>query len=149
MSISYAHTNIISKNWEKLAKFYQEVFDCIPIPPERNLSGSWLDKGIGGKNVILKGIHLRLPGFGDKGPTLEIYQYEDIKENYPPRPNRKGFGHIAFHVDNVEEIYQKVLLHGGQNLGEITTQDIEGVGKLTFVYMTDPDGNIIEIQNWA
>jgi hypothetical protein len=27
--------------------------------------------------VFYKGMHLRLPGFGDNGPTLEIYQFEN------------------------------------------------------------------------
>lgn len=85
----------------------------------------------------------------DPGPTLEIYQYGNTEENFPPQANRKGLGHIAFHVDDVREIHKKVLSHGGNELGEITAKEIEGVGFLTFIYMTDPEGNIIEIQNWS
>lgn len=149
MSIRYTHTNIVSRDWKKLAKFYTEVFNCTPVPPERNLSGQWLDKGIGVENAILKGMHLRLPGFGDAGPTLEIYQYENIEDSITPQANSKGLGHLAFHVDDVEEIYKRVLSAGGSELGEITKKEIEGVGLLTFIYMADPEGNIIEIQNWA
>ena len=149
MPIKYTHTNIVSKDWKKLAEFYIEVFNCTPVLPERDLSGSWLDKGTGVENAVLKGMHLRLPGFGDSGPTLEIYQYDNIKDNYPPQANRKGLGHLAFHVDDVEEIYKKVLSAGGSELGEIVKNEVEGVGLLTFVYIADPEGNIIEIQNWA
>lgn len=149
MSIRYTHTNIVSKDWKKLAAFYAEVFNCIPVPPERDLSGAWLDKGTGVENAVLKGIHLRLPGFGDAGPTLEIYQYQNIKDSIPPQANSKGLGHLAFHVDDVEEIYNRVLSFGGSELGGITKKEIEGVGLLTFIYMADPEGNIIEIQNWS
>lgn len=149
MPIKYTHTNIVSTDWKKLADFYQKVFECKPVPPERDLSGSWLDKGTGVKKAHLKGMHLRLPGFGDHGPTLEIYQYEKTEKNLHPLANRKGFGHIAFHVDDVEETRKQVLSHGGAGLGEISTKEIDGVGFLTFVYMTDPEGNIIEIQNWS
>jgi len=149
MSIRYTHTNITSTDWKKLSKFYQVVFDCIPVPPERDLSGTWLEKGTGVVKAHLKGIHLQLPGVGEKGPTLEIYQYEKTEKNLIPVANRKGFGHIAFHVDNVREIHEKVLFNGGSELGEITTKEIEGVGLLTFIYMADPEGNIIEIQNWS
>jgi hypothetical protein len=27
--------------------------------------------------------------------------------------------------------------------------DIPGAGRVTFVYLTDPEGNIIELQHWA
>lgn len=82
MSVKYVHTNIISKSWEKLSDFYQSVFECTPVPPTRDLSGDWLDKGTGLNNAHLQGIHLRLPGYGNNGPTLEIYQYVEI-ENKP------------------------------------------------------------------
>jgi predicted enzyme related to lactoylglutathione lyase len=41
-----------------------------------------------------------------------------------------------------------VLLHGGGKLGEITERKLEGIGVVTFVYMTDPEGNIVELVNW-
>ena len=150
MSIKYVHTNIISKNWEKLANFYQTVFECKPVPPARDQSGKWLDKGTGLNNAHLKGMHLRLPGYGDNGPTLEIYQYNEMEEK-PSKiaANRQGFGHIAFLVADVNLMYNKVLENGGSVLGEITKKEVEGVGLLTFVYMCDPENNIIELQNWS
>ena len=77
MSIRYTHINIVSADWKKLVKFYQEVFGCIPIPPERDYSGTWLDRGTGVNKAHLKGMHLRLPGTGENGPTLEIFEYEN------------------------------------------------------------------------
>ncbi len=149
MSIRYTHTNIVSENWQKLVTFYQDVFNCIPVPPERNLSGNWLDEATGVHKASLQGMHLRLPGHGDNGPTLEIYQFETMAESPTTAANRKGFAHIAFHVDDVAKIRQKVLDNGGADLGKITEKVVEGVGKLTFIYMTDPEGNIVEIQNWS
>jgi predicted enzyme related to lactoylglutathione lyase len=149
MSMKYVHTNIISKDWKKLVQFYIDVFECTPAPPERDLKGEWLDKGAGLKNAHLKGMHLRLPGYGEEGPTLEIYSYSEMTDK--PNvilANRKGFGHIAFRVDNVEEVYEKALENGGQKLGEISSHNVEGVGELKFAYLADPEGNIIEIQKW-
>lgn len=149
MPTKYAHTNIISKDWKKLADFYIKVFDCKPVPPKRDLSGKWLEKGTGVKNAALKGMHLRLPGHGECGPTLEIYTYKEMLDKVePPKANRKGYGHLAFEVDNVEALLEKVILHGGGKLGEIIENEVEGVGILTFTYATDPEGNIIEIQSW-
>ena len=33
-------------------------------------------------------------------------------------------------------------------LGKLVRQEVEGVGVCTFVYVRDPDRNIIEIQMW-
>jgi catechol 2,3-dioxygenase-like lactoylglutathione lyase family enzyme len=148
VSIRYAHTNIISRDWKKLAEFYQNVLGCIPVPPQRDQSGEWLSKGTGVKNAHLQGMHLLLPGYEDGGPTLEIYQYDEVIGNGPAAANKKGFGHIAFAVDDIRHVLKQALLHGAKKLGELSETHVDGVGRLTFIYITDPDGNIIELQNW-
>lgn len=148
MGTKYVHTNIIADDWKRLADFYQNVFDCHPVPPERNQSGAWLERGTGVKDAALRGVHLRLPGHGERGPTLEIYSYAEMKDKPPSAANRQGLGHLAFLVDDVEAVKEKVLAQGGKTLGEVTDVDIPEVGKLEFVYMTDPEGNILEIQRW-
>lgn len=75
MTIRYAHTNIIAQDWKRLSQFYIQVFDCVPVPPVRDQSGEWLEAATGLSNAALKGTHLRLPGHGENGPTLEIYSY--------------------------------------------------------------------------
>jgi predicted enzyme related to lactoylglutathione lyase len=150
VKIRYAHTNIIAKDWKKLATFYQDVFACVPVPPERKLTGSWLEQGTGVKNASLEGVHLRLPGHGENGPTLELFQYSEmLDKSRPPQANREGYGHLAFQVDDVEQILSQVINRGGQVIGEIVKHEVTDVGLLTFVYVTDPEANIIELQNWS
>ncbi len=144
----YAHTNIVAKDWKKLAGFYTDVFGCVPVPPERDLSGEWLEKGTGVKDAKIKGIHLRLPGHGNKGPTLEIFQYEQNERHPVTEINREGLAHLSFEVENVEAVRDLVLSCGGKAIGELITKEIQNTGRITFIYMTDPEGNIIEIQHW-
>jgi catechol 2,3-dioxygenase-like lactoylglutathione lyase family enzyme len=149
MRAKYKHTNIIARDWQALARFYEEVFGCVRVPPERHLSGAWLDKGTGVPDAKFSGVHLRLPGYETDGPTLEIYQYEKNEEREePPLSNREGLSHIAFEVEDVVFARSEVLRHGGTKVGEITSSKVEGVGILTFVYLADPEGNIIELQAW-
>ncbi len=148
MAIKYAHTNLIAKDWKHLLMFYQKVFGCIPIPPERDLSGDWLDQATGVAGSHIQGIHLRLPGYGDDGPTLELFQYGAMPEHPTVRANTPGFSHIAFAVDDVREVAERILTHGGSAMGELTVREVQGVGTLTFQYLADPEGNIIEVQNW-
>jgi predicted enzyme related to lactoylglutathione lyase len=140
------HINIISKDWRKLAKFYQDVFDCDLVYPERDLSGKEISSGTGVHNAHLEGVQLRLPGHLANGPRLEIFQYSRLKPQLPPAANRLGLQHLAFKVDNISAYQEKVITFGGQKLGEIVTVPITRVENITFVYVTDPEGNIIELQ---
>ena len=148
MPAKYVHTNLIAKDWKRLSAFYQEVFGCVPVPPARDLSGDWLDQATGLKNAHITGEHLRLPGYGEVGPTLEIFQYDDIPEQAALSPNNPGFSHIAFSVEDVPATAQIIFEHGGSPVGVLNVREIPGVGLLTFQYVRDPEGNIIEIQNW-
>ena len=142
------HVNIISRNWRKLAKFYQKVFDCDPVYPERNLAGTKISHGTGVHNAQLVGVQLQLPGYSVTGPRLEIFQYTQMKLQLPPAANRLGLQHLAFKVDDVLTYQEKVIAYGGQKLGEVVSLSIPQVGNITFVYVTDPEGNIIELQQY-
>ncbi len=144
----FAHTNIIAKDWKSLANFYIKVFSCTEKPPYRKLSGLWLDQGTGVENACLEGVHLQLPGYDENGPTLEIYSYGENIESKTNLSNQQGFRHIAFEVDDVQQVLASLLENGGSSLGELVEKSIPGVGLLTFVYAKDPEGNIIEIQSW-
>jgi catechol 2,3-dioxygenase-like lactoylglutathione lyase family enzyme len=145
----YAHTNLIAKDWKKLSQFYQDVFGCIPVPPERHYKGSDLEKGIGIPHAQLDGVHLRLPGYDENGPTLEIFSYNITQDKPPIAVNRPGFGHIAFIIDNVAQAREVVLAAGGKSVGDIVTLHPSPQSKVTWCYVTDPEGNIIELQSWS
>ena len=101
MAIRYVHTNLIARDWRALASFYIRLFDCKPVPPERDLSGSWLDAATDVDASHITGIHLRLPGHGETGPTLEIFSYDASPDHPKVAANTPGFVHIAFLVDDV------------------------------------------------
>lgn len=149
MPTRYAHTNLISADWQALAAFYEAVFDCVRVPPVRDQAGDWLDRGTGVTGAHLRGAHLRLPGHGDHGPTLEISTYDEHEPRLPPAANRLGLGHLAFQVDDVAAIREAVLAHGGADVGQVSSADVAGVGTLVFAYLADPDGNLIEVQSWS
>ncbi len=144
----YAHTNIVARDWRRLARFYAGVFGCRPVGPERDLAGEWLDRLTGLPGAHIRGLHLSLPGF-DNGPTLEIFSYEpESPAGGQPQLNRQGLAHLAFQVDDVSGTLEKVLAAGGGQVGELVVNDYGALGVLTVVYARDPEGNIIEIQNW-
>ncbi len=145
----YVHTNLIAQDWHALAEFYQRVFGCVPVPPERDLSGPSLEAGTGVPGAHLRGMHLRLPGYGDAGPTLEIFNYNVLEEKPATAANRPGFGHIAFAVDDVHAAREGVLAAGGRAVGAVVTIQIASGAQVTWCYVTDPEGNVIELQAWS
>ena len=149
IAAKFVHTNLIAKDWKALAAFYESVFGCVPIPPERHLSDTWVTEATGVSNAEIHGIHLRLPGYGDSGPTLEIFQYNQHQTRQIKAVNQLGFGHIAFAVDDIEAARDAVLEAGGGTVGKLTTVNIPNAGTITFVYLTDPERNIIELQKWT
>lgn len=145
----YVHTNLVAKDWRALASFYQQLFGCIPVPPERDFQGEKLEAGTGIPGAHLRGVHLRLPGCGDNGPTLEIFSYNILESRGKTAVNRPGFGHIAFSVDDVAAAQRAVLQAGGQAVGEIVTLQVATGATVTWCYVTDPEGNIVELQSWS
>ena len=144
----FIHTNIIARDWKRLAAFYERALSgCTPVPPERALSGKWLEAATGLTGAEIHGVHLRLPGYGEDGPTLEIFQFTPQEERGKTAINRPGFAHIAFMVDDVKSARDAVLTAGGGVLGEIVSTKVPGAGTITFVYAIDPEGNIIELQH--
>ena len=156
MAARFAHLNLVARDWRKLAEFYQRVFGCLPVPPERDLRGPWLEKATGLEGAHIRGLHLRLPGHGQSGPTLEIFEYQPAGAGVPPGQaargpavNRPGLGHLAFAVEDVAAAREAVLAAGGAEVGPVTTVPIAGAGTICFVYLRDPEGNVLELQRWG
>jgi len=143
--IHYAHTNLVARDWRRLGRFYEHALGCT-AGPERDLSGEWLARGTGVKGARVVGAHYRLPGAGPTGPTLEIFEYQPREDAAPPPANRMGFGHIAFAVPDVEAAKAAVLAAGGSGVGSTESVAIDGAGRITWTYVRDPEGNIIELQ---
>jgi catechol 2,3-dioxygenase-like lactoylglutathione lyase family enzyme len=148
-SARYTHTNVIARDWRSLAAFYESVFGCVPVPPERAYSGATLEAGTGVAGASLAGVHLRLPGRGDDGPTLEIFSYAPPADGSAPAINRPGLGHLAFEVDSVQDARREVLAAGGRPVGDVVTLTTAIGTRVTMCYVTDPEGNILELQSWA
>jgi predicted enzyme related to lactoylglutathione lyase len=145
----FGHVNVIARDWRRLADFYESLFGMEIVPPLRDYRGPDLEAGTGIAGAAFRGAHLRLPGLGADGPTLEIYQYESGPEGLPPAVNRPGFQHIAFAVPDVHAAREAFLAAGGGTVGAVVTVATADGRRVTWTYVTDPEGNIVELQAWS
>jgi len=144
--VRYVHTNLIARDWRALAAFYESVFACEIVPPIRDFPAHEVEAGTGVAGASLSGVHLRLPGYGEAGPTIEIFTYSQQLAAPTTTPNRPGFAHIAFAVGSVADARAEVLAADGKPVGEIVTVTTATGKQITWCYVTDPEGNIIELQ---
>ncbi len=145
----FGHVNVTGRDWRRLAQFYMDLFGMELVPPERDYRGPDLEAATRVAGAHLTGAHLRLPGHGDAGPTLEIYQYDAVEASRPPRVDRAGWGHLAFQVPDVEAALKAVAAAGGGRFGEVVTLTTSTGARVTWCYATDPDGNLVELQAWS
>ena len=145
--VRLAHVNLIARDWRSLARFYQGVFGYEPVPPERDLHGADFDAGTGLSSARARGIHLRLPTDSSDGPTLEIFEYSEVFPRPSPQVNSLGYGHFAFSVASVPDALANVLASGGTAVGQIVTIAISVETTVTWCYVRDPEGNIVELQS--
>jgi len=145
----YVHTNLVARDWRSLADFYITLFGCEFVPPERDDTGPALEAGTGVAGAHMAGGHLRLPGHGKEGPTLEIDSDSPSEPGLAAAVNRPGYGHVAFEVASVEDAQRQVLASGGRAVGEIVTLERAGGRRVTWCYVTDPEGNVVELQSWG
>ena len=145
----FGHVNVTGRDWRSLAAFYTDVFGCEFVAPERDIRSADLDSATGLDDAHLTGAHLRLPGYGDGGPTLEIFQYDAIGPHPGTQVDRPGWGHVAFQVPNVPAAVEAVVAAGGARFGDVVAMQTRDGRTVTWVYTTDPDGNLVELQAWS
>lgn len=147
--MKYIHTNLTVSDIEKMSSFYQDVFECVPVRDILDISGQWVEDITNVKDAATRYVHLTLPGFGENGPELELIQYKNNIKHPEKISNCSGYGHLAFSVKDVQVTLEKIIAAGGGTIGKVVTADVPKRGRLTEVYATDPEGNIIELQHYA
>ena len=140
--VRFDQVKILSRDLEALARFYEEALDCEVIV--RPLStDSVVARGVGVPGGTVTLCTLRLPGRGGRGPVLELYSVDgDRPEGWDYLP---GNGQLAFHVDDLESAIGRVLAAGGSQLGEVVEWQGPSGATARFVYLRDPEGNIIDL----
>jgi catechol 2,3-dioxygenase-like lactoylglutathione lyase family enzyme len=143
------HVNLVVRDLGRLEAFYQSALG-LKITKRVTISGEWIDRTVGLSNVRAQVVYLELPA----GPRIELIRYDS-----PPSPdasadaqspNATGPRHIAFRVDGIDELVERLRNAGVEFFSQVQTVPdsqvtyTDGVRK-RLVYFRDPEGNILEL----
>lgn len=135
------HTGLVVENLDRALKFYRDILGLKVWRREFETDGSYIEKLVGIPGVKVEWAKLQVPD----GTLVELLQYHSHPEKNPGAPypsNRHGASHIAFTVENLEELHRRLVTYGIHcNSGPLTSPD----GKVKVIYCHDYDGIILEL----
>ena len=141
----YDHINIGARDVERLSDFYEQALNCVRLSSIERMSGGLMARGMGLQEAEVRAVWMRLPGHGEEGPILELFEYTEPREQPKSSANQRGYNHIGFEVADVEVTVEAVIAAGGTRLGEVVDFESPSVGIVTFVFLRDPEDNIIQL----
>ena len=136
------HVSLTDRNIDALAGFYRAVFGCEIRRPLTPLTGAAFARGNGLPGVEIRSIWLSLPG---SEAFLELLDYSETTPRALPRVNEPGWGHLSFAVPDIHQTCAHIIEQGGTSQGEVTNLGSDAAPFLA-VYMRDPEGNILELE---
>ena len=140
----FRHIAIVVSDLEPMLQFYTQILG-FQIKRQFDIQSEDFRKGIGIANAKARGVHLSVPG----GVEIELFQFLEPRSDpiiSPASPNRQGFRHIALVVSDLQKSYYDLVAKGVNFFSApVVVKEPKEVAGFQFVYLRDPEGNIIEL----
>jgi glyoxylase I family protein len=140
----FRHVAIVVADLEAMIAFYTSVFG-LRVMRRYETAAEDFRRGVGLPRARAKAAHLQVP---NSPVQIEMFQYEDSPEAHPyrSRADVPGYRHIAFVVEDLDEACARLREQGLEFFSDpITLREPESSAGVRFVYFTDPEGNILEL----
>ena len=135
---SFSHVGLTVSNFEAAVKWYYDMFSfrlideqVLDVEQVNNLYALYRLR-----NAKVRLGFLRAP----KGGVVEIFEFTPSIPSQHVCWNTPGPTHITFDVKNIEKWYQHLKLKGVYFFSKP-----QKTGKVDWVFLKDPDGNLIEL----
>jgi catechol 2,3-dioxygenase-like lactoylglutathione lyase family enzyme len=113
-------------------------FDC---GKPGTFGGEWIGRVIGLDDVTVEVVMARGPDGTDVFELVRFHSPSAGAQEPAPAANRPGLRHVAFKVDDVRGVVDRVRAAGWDTVGEIV--DYEGMFLLC--YVRGPEGLVVEL----
>jgi catechol 2,3-dioxygenase-like lactoylglutathione lyase family enzyme len=142
MILGVHHTCITVSDLERSVAFYRDVLGLeLVMTEESERSGDDRSKALG---VPKAKVRLAILRAGDA--QVELIEYVSAKGRpYDRNNNDAGAMHIAFRVEDIDAVYQRLLDHGVRFTAPPATIPAGPMEGWRWTYFFDPDGVSLEI----
>jgi catechol 2,3-dioxygenase-like lactoylglutathione lyase family enzyme len=135
----FVHVGLVVEDLDATVRFLELLgFDC---GGPSLFGGEWIDRIIGLENATVEVVMARGPDGRDVFEVVRFRSPSAGAQEPAPAANRPGLRHIAFKVDDVRGVVDRVREAGWETVGEIV--DFEHIFLLC--YVRGPEGLIVEL----
>lgn len=137
------HINIVVSDLDKSIAFYELL--GFELEGRGMLEGEWICATVGLPDVRAEYAKMAIPG---RETALELLKYYSPPGGADPEngvPNRIGLRHMAFKVDDIEEVIRRLKGEGVEFFSDI--QEYKPADK-KLVYFLGPDDVILELAEY-
>jgi lactoylglutathione lyase len=136
------HTGFTVRSLERSLAFYRDLLG-LELVFQWNPQADYIRELVGYPEVDLHAAVLRIPG---SDTFLELLEYRNIPETSVDMANGNiGNGHIAFAVDELDALYERLAAAGVKSVSAPVTPTIGPNKGGRAVYLIDPDGFRVEL----
>jgi catechol 2,3-dioxygenase-like lactoylglutathione lyase family enzyme len=135
----FVHIGLVVEDLDETVRFLTVLgFDC---SEPGVFGGDWIDRIIGLEGAEVETVMARGPDGNDVFEVVRFRSPTASAHEPAPPTNRPGLRHVAFKVDDVRGVVERVREAGWETVGEIV--DYESTFLLC--YVRGPEGLIVEL----
>lgn len=137
--ISFVHIGLVVEDLDETVRFLALLgFDC---SKPATFSGEWIGRIIGLEDVTVEVVMARAPDGTDMFEVVRFHSPSAGAQEPEPAANRPGLRHVAFTVDDVRAVVDRVRAAGWETVGEI----VHFESTFLLCYVRGPEGLIVEL----
>jgi catechol 2,3-dioxygenase-like lactoylglutathione lyase family enzyme len=136
------HAGFTVRSIDRSLEFYRDLLG-MELVFRWNPDAPYIRELVGYPTVDIHGAILRVPG---TDMFLELLEYNNVTRQTVDMGNANiGNGHIAFHVDELDPLYERLTKAGVKSVSPPVTPTIGPNKGGRAVYLIDPDGFRVEL----
>lgn len=135
----FVHIGLVVEDLDETVRFFELLgFDC---GKPSSFGGDWIERIIGVEDPKIEVVMVRGP---DGKDVFEVVRFESpvaAAAEASPAANRPGLRHVAFQVDDLRRIVDRVREGGWGTIGEVVNYE----DMYLLCYLRGPEGLIVEL----
>ena len=135
----FVHIGLVVEDLDETIRFLELLgFDC--GKPAR-YGGDWIERIVGVEDPQIEVVMVRGPGGSDVFEVVRFLSPSAGAAEEAPAANRPGLRHVAFQVNDLRSLIDRVRESGWETVGEIVNYE----DMFLLCYLRGPEGLIVEL----